>query len=333
MSHVRVTPWQDGDPVPEELLSAIQARRPNGELIGIDRVLMKSVPLATGWNGLLGRVRSEFKLDLQYLELIMLRVAQAQIESVSTDGDGMNIDELEALVKQKAVKAVYLVPTFGNPSGVTLTPARRAQLVALSKQYDFLIIEDEPYSEINFSDTRYKPLLAHAQEQGEGDNIIYTSTFSKILAPGTRVGWVIVPAWLKRAVVTLKQATDLHTSALSQALTEQYLQTGRLPAQIDRIRKAYKQKCDTLSHALNQELGEYLTFHQPKGGMFLWATFKDGRNTTEWLKNTLANGVVFVPGEFFYSDHPDHSTLRMSYVTPSEENLKEAVRRLKISLT
>ncbi|ELY5829311.1 PLP-dependent aminotransferase family protein [Cronobacter turicensis] len=265
--------------------------------------------------------------------LQVFQLAQAQIESVSTDGDGMNIDELETLVKQKAVKAVYLVPTFGNPSGVTLTPARRAQLVALSKQYDFLIIEDEPYSEINFSDTRYKPLLAHAQEQGEGDNIIYTSTFSKILAPGTRVGWVIVPAWLKRAVVTLKQATDLHTSALSQALTEQYLQTGRLPAQIDRIRKAYKQKCDTLSHALNQELGEYLTFHQPKGGMFLWATFKDGRNTTEWLKNTLANGVVFVPGEFFYSDHPDHSTLRMSYVTPSEENLKEAVRRLKISLT
>ncbi|MBF9191081.1 PLP-dependent aminotransferase family protein, partial [Enterobacter hormaechei] len=138
-------------------------------------------------------------------------LAQANFESVGTDGDGMKVDELEALVATKTIKAVYIVPTFGNPGGVTLSEARRKQLVELSKRYDFVIIEDDPYSEINYTDEAFRPLIAHAKDIGNEDNVVYTSTFSKILAPGTRVGWVLVPEWLKRAVVNLKQTTDLHT--------------------------------------------------------------------------------------------------------------------------
>ena len=259
-------------------------------------------------------------------------LAQANFESVGTDGDGMKVDELEALVATKTIKAVYIVPTFGNPGGVTLSEARRKQLVELSKRYDFVIIEDDPYSEINYTDEAFRPLIAHAKDIGNEDNVVYTSTFSKILAPGTRVGWVLVPEWLKRAVVNLKQTTDLHTSTLSQLMTYEYLKTGRLANQIKMIREAYRQKYQTFASGLEAELGDVMSFHKPKGGMFLWAKMNNGINTTKWLEKTLSNGVVFVPGEFFYCNEPDHTTLRMSFVTPTDEQLKEAVRRLKISL-
>ncbi|QXZ20830.1 PLP-dependent aminotransferase family protein [Lelliottia amnigena] len=264
--------------------------------------------------------------------LQVFSLAQANIESVGTDGDGMKVDELEALVANKTIKAVYIVPTFGNPGGVTLSESRRKQLVELSKRYDFVIIEDDPYSEINYTDDVFRPLMAHAKAIGNEHNVVYTSTFSKILSPGTRVGWVIVPEWLKRAVVNLKQTTDLHTSTLSQLMTSEYLKTGRLPAQIKMIREVYRQKYQTFSQELEAELGDIMTFHKPKGGMFLWAKMSNGMNTTAWLEKTLSNGVVYVPGEFFYCSEPDHSTLRMSFVTATEEQLKEAVRRLKISL-
>jgi len=264
--------------------------------------------------------------------LQVLQLAEANLMSVGTDGQGMIVDELEALLKTTSVKAVYIVPTFGNPGGVTLTEQRRQQLVALSQRYDFVIIEDDPYGEINFTDKTFTPLISWAAEMGVSDNVIYTSTFSKILAPGARVGWLVVPEWLKRQVVNLKQATDLHTSSLSQSLTYHYLNSGRLADQIALIREAYKQKCLVLSEHLQNELGDHLTFHQPMGGMFLWAKFKYEMNTTHWLQKTLSNGVVYVPGEFFYCNEPDRSTLRMSYVSTTEENLKEAVMRLKTAL-
>lgn len=264
--------------------------------------------------------------------LQVLQLAEANLMSVGTDGEGMIIDELEALVKTTPVKAVYIVPTFGNPGGVTLAEQRRKQLVELSQRYDFVIIEDDPYGEINFTDKTFTPLKAWADEMGCGDNVIYTSTFSKILAPGARVGWLVLPDWVKRQVVILKQATDLHTSSLSQSLTYHYLESGRLAGQIDLIREAYKHKCQILCQNIESELGEHLTFHKPMGGMFQWAKFKYEMNTTEWLKKTLNNGVVYVPEEFFYCNEPDHATLRMSYVSVTDENLKEAVARLKASL-
>ena len=204
--------------------------------------------------------------------------------------------------------------------------------MALSKRYNFVIIEDDPYSEINFTDKLFKPLTAWAKEIDNSENVIYTSTFSKILAPGARVGWVVAPEWIKKQIVTLKQATDLHTSSLSQSLAYHYLQTGRLPDQLKIIRASYKDKCQVLCEEIERELGEHLTFHRPQGGMFLWARMNNGINTTRWLEKTLSNGVVFVPGEFFYCNEPDQTTLRMSFVTPTDEQLKEAVQRLKKSL-
>lgn len=264
--------------------------------------------------------------------LQVFQLAEARLASVGTDGEGMIVDELEELVKRQKIKAVYIVPTFGNPSGVTLSASRRQKLVALAQEHDFIIFEDDPYSEINFTNETFRPLKSFAQEIKASDRVIYTSTFSKILAPGARVGWISLPDWLKQQVVILKQATDLHTSSLSQSLTRHYLETGRLASQIDLIRTEYKKKCDALCAALQSEMGERIRFHRPLGGMFLWATFNDEFNTTEWLNSTLQNGVVYVPGEFFYCDNPDKSTLRLSYVTVSEDNLLKAAQRLKASL-
>lgn len=272
--------------------------------------------------------RPTYLAALQTLEL-----AEANILSVGTDGDGMIVDELAELLKTRKIKGVYLVPTFGNPSGVTLSRARREQLVQLAAKHEFLIVEDDPYGELRFTDERQPTLFELSKALfGHADNIIYTSTFSKILAPGLRLGWVIMPDWLLHKVAIIKQAADLHASALSQSIAECYLGLGRLPAQIETIRAAYKKKCQILAELLERELGDVLTFEYPKGGMFLWARFREPRNCAEWMKKTLEQGVVFVPGEFFYADNPDHSTFRLSFATATEEQMHEAVARLKRAL-
>lgn len=264
--------------------------------------------------------------------LQILSLTGGQVKSVGSDAQGMIVDELETLLKTTKIKGVYLVPTFGNPSGTTLSAERRQKLVKLAVQYDFVIIEDDPYGAISFTDQREKTLLQVATEQGASEHVVYTSTFSKILAPGLRVGWVVLPEWMKQNVAIIKQATDLHANSFAQALTASYLSLNRLDNQVETIRTAYKQKCLTLSHALETELGDVMTFNQPQGGMFLWAAFREAFDTTAWLAKTLEKGVVYVPGEFFFSDNPDKRTLRFSYATASEEQLYEAVRRLKAAL-
>ncbi|KAA1047037.1 PLP-dependent aminotransferase family protein [Pseudocitrobacter sp. 73] len=264
--------------------------------------------------------------------LQVFQLAQANIQSVDTDEDGMLVEQLADLVQTSPVKVVYLVPTFGNPGGKTLSEPRRRRLVELAKQHSFIIVEDDPYGEISFTDERPQPLYQHAMALGCTDQVIYTSTFSKILAPGMRVGWLVMPEWLASKAIIIKQATDLHTSTLSQQITAQYLSLNRLPAQIALIREDYRKKCETLASALEAKLGDHLAFSRPKGGMFLWAHFRYPFNATEWLKKTLENRVVFVPGEAFYNDAPDVTTLRLSYSTVSHEGLIEAVDRLAKSL-
>ncbi|KML64547.1 aminotransferase-like domain-containing protein [Pectobacterium peruviense] len=273
--------------------------------------------------------RPTYLAALQTLEL-----AQANVMSVSSDANGMVVDELEELLKKQRIKGVYIVPNFGNPSGVTLSYERRLQLVQLAERYGFVIIEDDPYGELRFTDERNPTLFQLAQDKlGSTEYVLYTSTFSKVLAPGLRLGWAILPDWLLHKVAIIKQAADLHASALSQTVAECYLGLGRLETQIEKIRHAYKHKGELLAQLVEKELGDVITFNQPKGGMFLWAKFRqDDFNTTEWLKKTLEQGVVFVPGEFFFPDNIDYSTLRLSFATATDEQMHEAVARLRRAL-
>ncbi|GKW42260.1 PLP-dependent aminotransferase family protein [Pectobacterium parvum] len=273
--------------------------------------------------------RPTYLAALQTLEL-----AQAQVMSVSSDADGMVVDELEELLKKQRIKGVYIVPNFGNPSGVTLSYERRLKLIQLAERYGFVIIEDDPYGELRFTEERNPTLFQLAEEKlGSTEYVLYTSTFSKVLAPGLRLGWAILPDWLLHKVAIIKQAADLHASALSQTVAECYLGLGRLDTQIEKIRHAYKHKGELLAQLVEKELGDVITFNQPKGGMFLWAKFRqDDFNTTEWLKRTLEQGVVFVPGEFFFPDNIDYSTLRLSFATATDEQMHEAVARLRRAL-
>ncbi|MCL2891918.1 PLP-dependent aminotransferase family protein [Brenneria tiliae] len=272
--------------------------------------------------------RPTYLAALQTLEL-----AQAQVMSVASDENGMVVDELAALLQKQRIKGVYIVPNFGNPSGVTLSDERRRQLIALAQRHNFVIIEDDPYGELRFTEERHPTLFQLAQETpGATQPVLYTSTFSKILAPGLRLGWAILPDWLLHKVAIIKQAADLHASALSQSIAECYLGLGRLERQIEKIRYAYKEKSRLLSGLVEQELGDVMSFNPPQGGMFLWARFHQPFNTTEWLKQTLNQGVVFVPGEFFFSDSPDYATLRFSFATATEAQMHEAVARLRRAL-
>ncbi|WP_350327238.1 PLP-dependent aminotransferase family protein [Pectobacterium aroidearum] len=273
--------------------------------------------------------RPTYLAALQTLEL-----AQAQVMSVSSDANGMVVDELEELLKKQRIKGVYIVPNFGNPSGVTLSYERRLQLIQLAERYGFVIIEDDPYGELRFTEERNPTLFQLAQEKlGSTEYVLYTSTFSKVLAPGLRLGWAILPDWLLHKVAIIKQAADLHASALSQTVAECYLGLGRLDSQIEKIRHAYKHKGELLAQLVEKELGDVITFNQPKGGMFLWARFRQNDfDTTEWLKRTLEQGVVFVPGEFFFPDNVDYSTLRLSFATATDEQMHEAVARLRRAL-
>ncbi|WBM71462.1 PLP-dependent aminotransferase family protein [Buttiauxella sp. WJP83] len=264
--------------------------------------------------------------------LQILSLNEADVKSVGSDEHGMIVDELEALLKTTRIKGVYLVPTFGNPSGTTLSASRREQLVKLAEQYHFVIVEDDPYGAISFTETREKTLLQVATERGSQENVVYTSTFSKILAPGLRVGWIVLPEWMKQKVAIIKQATDLHANSFTQSLVSAYLTLDRLNPQIELIREEYKKKCLSLSTFLHQELDEHISFNQPQGGMFLWASFRYEFDATRWLQQTLEKGVVYVPGEFFFSDHADKKTLRFSYATATEEQLYDAVQRLKSAL-
>lgn len=272
--------------------------------------------------------RPTYLAALQTLEL-----AEANVMSVSSDSDGMVVDELAELLKIQKIKGVYVVPNFGNPSGLTLSAARREQLVKLAVEHNFLIIEDDPYGELRFTEERNATLYQVSQQVlGHTENIIYTSTFSKILAPGLRLGWAILPPFLLHKVAIIKQAADLHASALSQGIVECYLGLDRLPAQIEKIRAAYKHKGEILAGLVEKELGDVISFDMPKGGMFLWARFRQQFDATEWLKTTLKQGVVFVPGEYFFSDKPDRSTFRLSFATATEQQMQEAVARLRRSL-
>lgn len=264
--------------------------------------------------------------------LQILSLNEADVKSVGSDEHGMIVDELAELLKTTRIKGVYLVPTFGNPSGTTLSASRREQLVKLAEEHHFVIVEDDPYGAISFTDAHEKTLLQVATERGSEENVVYTSTFSKILAPGLRVGWIVLPEWMKQKVAIIKQATDLHANSFTQSLVSAYLTLDRLDPQIELIREAYKQKCLKLSSLLQQELGEHITFNQPQGGMFLWAKFRYEFDTTRWLQQTLEKGVVYVPGEFFFSDNADKRTLRFSYATATEEQLYDAVQRLKAAL-
>ncbi len=265
------------------------------------------------------------------------RLYGAQLVSAPIDGDGVQTDRLEQLIAEHQPKFVYLIPTFGNPSGAMLSAERRKRVLELAVKYNTLIVEDDPYGDLYFGEAPPPSLLAlSAQLPGSRELLVHCGSLSKVLSPGLRVGWMTGPADLLAKATMCKQFSDAHTSTFAQATAAQYLQAGRMPATLDKVRSVYAQRARTMGDALRRELGGAVSFVQPQGGLFVWARLTGAgakvADGNAYAKRAIEQGVAFVPGAPFFCAEPDHATFRLSFATASEDKILEGVSRLARAL-
>ncbi|WP_045233972.1 PLP-dependent aminotransferase family protein [Deinococcus pimensis] len=270
-----------------------------------------------------------------YLAAVQVfELAQAELVGVEGDEQGIDPDELERVVEELAArgrkpKMLYVVATFANPSGSTLPEARRRRVLEIAVKHGLLVLEDDPYSELRFTGEPVTPMIGLARDiDGASELTAYMSSLSKVIAPGLRIGWMVLPEWLHSRVVITKQASDLHASTLAQHTALNYLRSGRLPGHIDRIREAYRERAEAMMASLERHLPEgVLTYRRPEGGMFLWASMAEGVDTMALVEKAVASGVIYVPGIPFYSGNAPTHHMRLSFVTVTPEVIDEGVRR------
>ncbi|MEB2398243.1 MAG: PLP-dependent aminotransferase family protein [Alcaligenaceae bacterium] len=261
-----------------------------------------------------------------------LRLAQARIHEVPVDAEGLDVDrlrhQLETAAPADRPKLLYTVPNFSNPSGTLMTASRRQALVQLALRYGFLIIEDDPYGELHFGEQAPPPVYAAGQAAGKDNPVLYLSSLSKTVAPGLRVGWMLAPPEILRRCTVAKQVTDLCTSPLAQAVALQYLAGGRYAPTVERARAEYGRRLQALTQSLRAEAGDGLSFVEPKGGMFLWAACAPEVDASRLFQAAVDGGVVYVPGAAFYPGEAKATAMRLSYATPTVDEIKEGARRL-----
>ena len=261
------------------------------------------------------------------------RLYGAQIITAPVDEHGVNTDALAALMAEHKPKFVYLIPTFGNPSGATLSLQRRKRVLELSVQHQIPVVEDDPYGDLYFGEAPPPSLLALSEHvPGSRDLLIHCGSLSKVLSPGLRVGWMIAPPELLAKATMCKQFSDAHTSTFAQATAAHYLKAGRMPATLAHVREVYAQRAQTMCDVLRAELGDGIEFTQPGGGLFVWARLTGARgqlkDAAELAKRAIDKGVAFVPGAPFYATNPDPATLRLSFATADVDKIKEGLSRL-----
>jgi DNA-binding transcriptional MocR family regulator len=265
------------------------------------------------------------------------RLYGADMIGAPIDADGVDVDKLEQLIEQHKPKLVYLIPTFGNPSGATLSLARRKRILEIAARTRTLIVEDDPYGELYFDQPPPPSLLALSDGvPGSRDWLVHCGSFSKILSPGLRVGWMIAPAELLAKATMCKQFSDAHTSNLTQAIAAHYLTLNRLDGALAKVRKTYAERANVMAASLRRELGDAIAFNQPQGGMFFWARLTGAKgqisSAPDFAKRAIDKGVAFVPGAPFYAHDPDLSTLRLSFATVGLEKIEEGIGRLRQAL-
>ncbi len=268
-----------------------------------------------------------------YLAAIQgFKMTGATVEDIEGGIDGLNVDALEARLEKGKIKALYIVPTFANPTGSTISKEKRQRILDLAVKHNFVIFEDDPYGEIRFTESLAKPIYSLVKTEEEKEHIVYLSSFSKVLVPGLRLGFIVTSEKIRSKIVLCKQSVDLHTPVLSQLIVANYLKSGRLQPRIKEISKAYQVRCQLLIDSLRKHLGDKIDFAEPTGGMFLWARLPEGMSATQLLKHAIDAEVVFVPGAAFYVGAPEDNTLRLSFATVTEATADEAGRRLAIAL-
>jgi 2-aminoadipate transaminase len=261
------------------------------------------------------------------------RLYGPQVLGVPIDAHGVQVDKLEAMIQQHKPKLVYIIPTFGNPSGALLTQERRLKILQLAVQYQTIVVEDDPYGDLYFGEAPPPSMLALSdQVPGSRDWLVHCGSLSKVLSPGLRVGWMVAPPDLLARATMCKQFSDAHTSTFAQATAAQYLLSGRMPFTLNTVRRVYAERAQAMNKALQRELGDALTYTAPKGGLFFWAnlTGKNGavKDGNAFAKSAIEKGVAFVPGAPFFANDPDLSSIRLSFATADVAKIEEGIARL-----
>jgi 2-aminoadipate transaminase len=263
-----------------------------------------------------------------YLALLSAwRPFGARFLAVGSDADGMCIAEIDQLANER-LKLIYTVPNFQNPQGTTLSRARREELIEALGRHDSVLVEDNPYGELRYSGEVLPDVLALASGRGERDRVIHIGTFSKVLAPGLRVGWVVAAPEVIEKLVQAKQAADLHTATFNQYLVLELLRSGTLESQLPRLRSAYGARRDAMLASLARHFPAGVTWTRPDGGMFLLVTLPRGRDAAGLLAEALKQGVAFVPGEDFHLNGEGQNTFRLNFSNCDSARIETGIGRL-----
>jgi 2-aminoadipate transaminase len=249
---------------------------------------------------------------------------EPQYIRMDTDDDGLIPESLEHVLKTERIKFIYLVPTFQNPTGRTIPLERRKQIAEMIQRYDALLLEDDPYSALRYRGQDLPPIAMFAP-----DNVVYTTTLSKVLAPGLRLGVCVAPEVIRKWLVIVKQGVDLHTSTFSQALAAEYLSGGYLDRHLPKILKTYKPKQEAMLQALQNYFPANFRWSKPEGGMFLWVEGPKGLDMEKLYWKAIERKVAFVPGKFFFTNPGEGlETMRLNYTMADEATLDRAVKTL-----
>ena len=252
------------------------------------------------------------------------RSYKAKLVGIPMDTDGMNMEALEkALETEKNVKFIYTIPNFQNPSGITMSLEKRHRLYELAKAHDVMILEDNPYGELWYDRQPPKPIRCYAPER-----TLTMGTFSKVLSPGFRLGYIIGPKPALDPLTTIKQAVDLHTSTFTQLISARCLDEGLMKTHMPDVRALYRTQCHCMLDALERYFPEGTTWTKPDGGMFIWVTLPEYINTDDMMKEALDRKVAYVPSSAFYANEPKFNQMRLSFVTVPPEKIDQGVKVL-----
>lgn len=249
----------------------------------------------------------------------------AELVGVQQDDEGIVPESLREVVSRTRIKLLYTIPNFQNPSGRLMTQVRRAEVLKIAEEHDFLVIEDDPYGELVYVDSADTTSMKSRDTNGR---VIYLGSFSKVLAPGLRCGWIVAPQALLDRIEIAKQAADLCSGMLDQSIVDEFVAGGELAPQIKRVRAFYRGKRGILLEELERHFSGRAHWTPADGGLFTFVTMHDDIDTASRINDAVANGVAYIPGGPFFVDGSGRNTMRLTFAKESDERIREGVGRL-----
>ena len=249
----------------------------------------------------------------------------AELVGVQQDDEGIVPESLREVVSRTRIKLLYTIPNFQNPSGRLMTQARRDAVLAIANEFDFLVVEDDPYGELVYVDGADTTAMKSRDDDGR---VIYLGSFSKVLAPGLRCGWIVAPKPLLEKLEIAKQSADLCSGMLDQSIVEELVSGGELGPQIERVRAFYRGKRGVLIEELERHFSGGAKWTPADGGLFTFVTLHDDVDTSTRVADAVANGVAFIPGAQFFVDGSGRNTMRLTFAKEGDARIREGIARL-----